>query len=150
MSYQFNPFTGTLDYVATDRFQGVLASAPANPSEGWTYINSGNSGFYFYAGGYWWLWNTLTRGEAGIEGLLLEDGSEFLLEDGTPALLEVAPVPPGAGDRVLLEDGSLLLLETGDAMLYEDGTTAPTVASYALMENGDRILMENGDLFTLE
>ena len=65
-------------------FQGVLPSAPSGPSEGWTYINSGDNGYYIYFCGAWQLIVQLTCQDAF---LLLEDGSFVLYEDGTSRLV---------------------------------------------------------------
>jgi len=67
-------------------FQGVLASAPSNPEEGWTYINSGDNGYYIYYGGTWQLLHTLTPATASY--FLLEDGFYFLYEDTGKLILE--------------------------------------------------------------
>lgn len=61
-------------------FQGVLASAPSNPTEGWTYINSVDHGYYIYYCGSWQLIVQLTCQD---EFLLLETGEFLLYEDGT-------------------------------------------------------------------
>lgn len=66
-------------------FQGVLATAPLNPQEGWTYINSGNNGYYIYFCGTWQLLATLVCAD---QFLLLEDGGFILLEDGGKIILE--------------------------------------------------------------
>lgn len=80
MPYKINFSTGKFDYYEKI-FQGVLASAPSSPQEGWTYINSGDNGYYIYYAGSWQLLHTLTPAAASYR--LLEDGSSFrLLEDG--------------------------------------------------------------------
>ena len=66
--------------------------------------------------------------------ILLEDGSEILLENGLNLLLEIQEVDPEPttnnllfedGIEILLEDGSLLLLEDGSIMNpIEDSITA--------------------------
>lgn len=67
-------------------FQGVLAAAPSNPQEGWTYINSGDDGYYIYYDGTWQLLHTLTP--AQLSFLLLETGDILLKEDGDKVALE--------------------------------------------------------------
>ena len=47
-------------------FKGVLATAPSNPSAGWTYINSGDNGYYVYNGTSWILLMTLTAAGAYV------------------------------------------------------------------------------------
>ena len=80
MPYKLNVFTGNFDYYESN-FKGVLASAPASPVEGWTYINSGDDGYYIYYDGSWQLLHTLTPGTASF--YLMEDGtSKYLMEDG--------------------------------------------------------------------
>jgi len=55
-----NPFTRKLDFDGEDSlFKGVLSSAPLNPKDGWTYINSGDNKLYFYYGGNWNVLNQL-------------------------------------------------------------------------------------------
>jgi len=47
-------------------WQGVLASAPANPQNGWAYYNTTDGRSYIY----WGSWQVLTRdGEDGIDGI---------------------------------------------------------------------------------
>lgn len=65
-------------------FQGVLAAAPSNPVEGWTYINSVDLGYYIYFCGQWQLIATLVCAD---EFLLLETGDFILYEDGTSRLI---------------------------------------------------------------
>ena len=65
-------------------FQGVLSVAPSNPSEGWTYINSVDLGYYIYFCGSWQLIVQLVCTE---EFLLLETGDFILYEDGTSRIV---------------------------------------------------------------
>jgi hypothetical protein len=58
MTWKFNPFTAQLDYYEASEFKGVLAAPPGSPVEGWTYINSVDSGYYIYYGGAWQLLTT--------------------------------------------------------------------------------------------
>lgn len=83
MAMKLNPLTGKLDFDS-GTFKGVLASAPSTPLEGWTYINSGDNGYYIYYGETWQLLHTLTP--AALEFLLMETGEFLLLEDGTSKL----------------------------------------------------------------
>lgn len=86
MSWKFNPFTSQLDYYEQSTFRGVLSSAPSSPSEGWTYINSTNDGYYIYYGGTWQLLHTLTPGTASY--ILMENSDIFTFENNDRALLE--------------------------------------------------------------
>lgn len=54
MPYTLNPFTAKLDYYENS-FKGVLASAPADPSFGDTYIDSVDNGYYIF----WGTWQVL-------------------------------------------------------------------------------------------
>jgi hypothetical protein len=67
-------------------FRGVLASAPSGPQEGWTYINSGDNGYYIYYGGSWQSLHTLTP--EAVEYLLMEDGGSLLQENGDKLALD--------------------------------------------------------------
>lgn len=84
MSWVFNPFTGRLDYDSGN-FKGVSGSAPSSPDQGWTYINSGNNGYYIYYGLTWQLLHTLI---ATTSFMLLESGDILLLESGDKLVLE--------------------------------------------------------------
>jgi len=101
MAWKYNPFTEKLDkdsgitqaeadtrYVnETDYlFRGILAAAPAGPSNGWLYINSGDDKMYIYYGGTWQALHTLTP--AALTYLLLETGDKILLETGDKLALE--------------------------------------------------------------
>ena len=79
------PVIGQEGSGGSGNFQGVLAAAPSNPSEGWTYINSGDNGYYIYYCGDWQLLHTLVCAD---EFLLLETGDFFLKEDGNKIILE--------------------------------------------------------------
>ena len=71
------------------QFHGLLASAPSGPAEGWTYINSGDDGYYIYYGGTWQLLHTLTPATPG-GFILLEDGFFLLQEDDTSKVIQEA------------------------------------------------------------
>ena len=86
MSWKFSPFTGVFDYYKASTFKGVLAAAPSSPEEGWTYVDSGDDGYYIYYGGSWQLLHTLTP--AALSFLLLEDGFYLLKEDSDKLALE--------------------------------------------------------------
>ena len=89
MPFKLNALTGLFDLVnatTVQYYQGVLASPPSGPIEGWTYINSGDNGYYIYYGGAWQLIATLTP--AALNFLLLEDGTTLLKEDGFKLALE--------------------------------------------------------------
>lgn len=149
MGLKFNPFTGTLDYVNSDRFQGVLASAPSGAQEGWTYINSVDYGFYLYAGGIWWRWTTLTPTSSSDYNILLEDGGSLLYENNDYAITENAL--PSSTSSALLETGDDILLETGDRLFLED--SAPSIPSGnngILLESGDYLIGEDGGPIDLE
>jgi hypothetical protein len=92
MPFKLNVFTGTLDYYEAKTFRGVSASAPTSPEEGWTYVNSGDNGYYIYYGGTWQLLHTLTP--ATLYELLLETG-------GTDSILLESDV--GGTDFLALE-----------------------------------------------
>jgi hypothetical protein len=66
-------------------FQGVLAAAPSSPQEGWTYINSGDDGYYIFYCGTWQLLHTLV---CSHDFFLLETGDYLLKEDGDKIELE--------------------------------------------------------------
>ena len=85
MPYAFNPFTGNFDYW-NDSFRGIFPAAPANPQEGWFYINSSNNGYYVFYSGQWQLIATLTP--AALNYLLLETADHILLETGDKLALE--------------------------------------------------------------
>ena len=56
--------------------------------------------------------------------ILLEDGSEILLENGVNLLLEIQEVvPEPTTNNLLFEDGIEILLEDGSSLLLEDGST---------------------------
>lgn len=56
--------------------------------------------------------------------ILLENGSEILLEDGLNLLLEIQEVDPEpTTNNLLFEDGIEILLEDGSLLLLEDGST---------------------------
>ena len=56
--------------------------------------------------------------------ILLEDGSEILLENGLNLLLEIQEVDPEpTTNSLLFEDGIEILLENGSLLLLEDGNT---------------------------
>lgn len=79
MPNKYDPILG--EYRQDDsKFRGVLATAPSNPIDGWTYVNSGDNGYYIYYGETWQLLHTLTP--AALEFLLLETGDFMLLETG--------------------------------------------------------------------
>jgi hypothetical protein len=80
MPYKLNFSTGELDYYDSS-FKGVLATAPSDPAEGWTYINSVDNGYYLYYGLDWQLLHTLVP--AAMVGVTNEDGTQVTNEDGT-------------------------------------------------------------------
>ena len=86
MKYVFNPFTGNLD-VFNDLYQGVLASEPSNPKDGWMYINSVNNTLYVYYGYNWQVLHVLDQGT--LSYFLLESDDTLLLESGGKLALEV-------------------------------------------------------------
>lgn len=56
--------------------------------------------------------------------ILLEDGSEILLENGLNLLLEIQEVDPEpTTNNLLFEDGIEILFEDGSLLLLEDGST---------------------------
>jgi hypothetical protein len=63
-----------------DDYKGVLAVAPANPSQGWRYIDSGDDTMYVYYGSTWQAIHILTP--EALSYLLLESGDKILLESG--------------------------------------------------------------------
>jgi len=68
------------------QFLGIFASAPSNPEEGNTYINSTDNGYYIFYGGTWQLLHTLTPSTPFF--LLLEDGFYLLQEDTGKLILQ--------------------------------------------------------------
>jgi len=60
---------------------GLLASAPSNPLDGWTYINSADNTLYIYYGGTWQSLHVLTP--ATNVDITNEDGTTITNEDGT-------------------------------------------------------------------
>ncbi len=73
-------------HKGADDFKGVLAIAPANPIEGWRYIDSDNDTMYVYYGGSWQSIHVLTPATADY--LLMETGDTLLLESGDKIVLE--------------------------------------------------------------
>lgn len=88
MTFKYNPLIGDGFCYFEKSFQGVLGSAPSNPQEGWTYINSGNSGYYIYYGGIWQLLHTLSA--ASLSFLLQEIGDFILQEDSVSKIAQEA------------------------------------------------------------
>lgn len=88
MTFKYNPLIGDGFCYFEKTFQGVSASAPSGPVEGWTYINSGDNGYYIYYGGTWQLLHTLTA--AGLSFLLQENGDFILQEDGSSKIAQEA------------------------------------------------------------
>jgi hypothetical protein len=81
--FRFNYLTGKLDLVEVGFFQGVLPSAPANPQEGWAYINAVDSFLYYYYDGAWQVVGILVPGDS----ILQENSDLLLLETGERILL---------------------------------------------------------------
>lgn len=81
MAFKLNPFTGKLDYYEASMFRGVLSSEPANPVQGWWYVNSSDNGYYIYYGVTWQLLATLIP--AANVNLTNEDLTDLTNEDGT-------------------------------------------------------------------
>ena len=67
-------------------FKGVLGAAPIGPSEGWSYVNSADNGYYMYYASTWQLLHTLIPSE--LFSLLLETGDALLKEDGDKLALQ--------------------------------------------------------------
>lgn len=88
MTFKYNPLIGDSFCYFENAFQGVSASAPSSPQEGWTYINSGDNGYYIYYGGGWQLLHTLTP--ASLSFLLQEIGDFLLQEDGSSKIAQEA------------------------------------------------------------
>lgn len=86
MVFKFNPLIGDGFCYYERVFQGVMASAPSNPVDGWTYINSGNNGYYIYYGGSWQLLHTLIV--SGLSYIIQELGDYILQEDGSSKIVQ--------------------------------------------------------------
>lgn len=90
--------------------------------------------------------------------ILLEDGSEILLEKDGSLLLEKQVVdekPPATttNDAILMEDGIDILMEDGSSLLLEVQTQIeiPTTNKNALLfEDGTEALLEDGTTILLE
>ena len=90
--------------------------------------------------------------------ILLEDGSEILLEKDGSLLLEIQVVdekPPATttNDAILMEDGIDILMEDGSSLLLEVQTQIeiPTTNKNALLfEDGTEALLEDGATLLLE
>ena len=79
---------------------------------------------------------------------LLEDGGQFLCEDGSYLVLEDY-VEEVTNSILTLENGSSLLLEDGGYILLEE-TIQEIQDSLLLLENGAQLLLENGYKIILE
>ena len=90
--------------------------------------------------------------------ILLEDGSEILLEKDGSLLLEIQVVdekPPATttNDAILMEDGIDILMEDGSSLLLEVQTQIeiPTTNKNTLLfEDGTEALLEDGATLLLE
>ena len=90
--------------------------------------------------------------------ILLEDGSEILLEKDGSLLLEIQVVdekPPATttNDAILMEDGIEILMEDGSSLLLEVQTQIeiPTTNKNALLfEDSTEALLEDGTTILLE
>ena len=90
--------------------------------------------------------------------ILLEDGSEILLEKDGSLLLEIQVVdekPPATttNDAILMEDGIDILMEDGSSLLLEVQTQIeiPTTNKNTLLfEDGTEALLEDGATILLE
>jgi hypothetical protein len=87
MSNKYDPILG--EYRQNDtKFQGVLASEPSSPVDGWTYIDSTNNNLYVYYSGYWWNIGTLAVAEPTMgvkteaDDYLLTEAGEYILQEG--------------------------------------------------------------------
>lgn len=84
----FDPFKGVLRlqaYVPT--FSGELSSAPSSPRIGDSYLNTGDNNYYIWSGTQWWAIAATPTGGATFR-ILLENGDNFMLENGDIARLE--------------------------------------------------------------
>jgi len=71
---KYDPILG--EYRQAD-YPRLLATAPSNPKDGYTYINTLDHGLYIFYGGMWNLLHTLDT-----QYLLLETGDVMLMETG--------------------------------------------------------------------
>lgn len=88
MTLKYNPRVEDNFCYFEKGFQGVSSSSPSSPQEGWTYINSGDNGYYIYYSGSWQLLHTLTAGALSL--LLQEIGDYLLQEDGSSKIAQEA------------------------------------------------------------
>ncbi len=81
MPYVFDKFVGDLFHEHPIK---QVTSDPASAKEGSLIINTADNGMKVYYGGTWQTLHTLTPAAALF--LLLEDGFDFLQEDGSSKL----------------------------------------------------------------
>ena len=82
--WTWNPFTSNLDAIGNEYYKGVLSSAPVNPQDGMSYIDSNTGEMFYYFDGMWQLLNTFSIASY----MLLETGDAFLLENDFKILVE--------------------------------------------------------------
>ena len=76
-----------IEFDSSGNFQGIFASDPSSPEQGWTYINSINDTLYIYYETTWQALHVLTP---AVLSYLLQENADFILcEDGTKLALEI-------------------------------------------------------------
>jgi len=63
--YKISPFTGKFDDAGSTTWQGILATAPSSPQEGWMYLNSTDDTIYVYYANDWWVVSVMTDPNQG-------------------------------------------------------------------------------------
>jgi hypothetical protein len=89
-------------------------------------------------------WVIVTAPGTTIDNILLEDGANLLLADGS--LLLLTGTPADYVNNILLADGFNLLIEDGSFLLLEP----PAVYMETLLEDGTTLLFEDDLLVLLE
>jgi hypothetical protein len=119
MSYQFNPFTGSLDKTGAKitalNLKGTVAAVAdladiVGPSVGDVYVVDATGDAYVYNGAEWDNIGPLTgpQGEQGIPGEQGEPGADGILVGALDDLTDVdlTTTPPGDGEALVYDDDS--------------------------------------------
>jgi hypothetical protein len=119
MSYQFNPFTGSLDKTGAKitalNLKGTVAAVAdladiVGPGVGDVYVVDATGDAYVYNGAEWDNIGPLTgpQGEQGIPGEQGEPGADGILVGALDDLTDVdlTTTPPGDGEALIYDDDS--------------------------------------------
>jgi hypothetical protein len=119
MSYQFNPFTGSLDKTGAKitalNLKGTVAAVAdladiVGPGVGDVYVVDATGDAYVYNGAEWDNIGPLTgpQGEQGIPGEQGEPGADGILVGALDDLTDVdlTTTPPGDGEALVYDDDS--------------------------------------------